>query len=48
MGPVSAKSDPGREPLRTEPEPTAGRAKQEIDYGRHGVAGGVNLPINGE
>jgi transposase len=36
MGPLSAKSYPGREPLRPAPDPTAGRAKQEIDYGRRG------------
>ena len=35
MGPVSAKSYAGSEPVRTRP-PTAGRAKQEIDYGRRG------------
>ena len=35
MGPVSAKSYPGRQPLRTDTCP-AGRARQEIDYGRRG------------
>jgi DDE superfamily endonuclease/Winged helix-turn helix len=35
MGPLSAKSYPGREPVRTQPPP-AGRARQEIDYGRRG------------
>jgi transposase len=35
MGPVSAKSYPGRAPVRTRPPP-AGRARQEIDYGRRG------------
>jgi transposase len=35
MGPLSAKSYPGRAPVRPQP-PTAGRAKQEIDYGRRG------------
>ena len=35
MGPLSAKSYPGREPIRTQPPP-AGRARQEIDYGRRG------------
>jgi len=50
MGPVSAKSYPGREPLRTEPEPTAGRAKQEIDYGRRGKGYifGAFRPATGE
>ncbi len=33
MGPLSAKSYPGRAPVRTA---TAERAKQEIDYGRRG------------
>jgi hypothetical protein len=42
MGPESAKSFPGREPIRTGPGDAAegrlpaGRAKQEIDYGRRG------------
>ena len=36
MGPLSAKSYPGREPVRAQPPPPAGRAKQEIDYGRRG------------
>jgi transposase len=36
MGPESAKSYPGRAPVRVGPDPTAGRAKQEIDYGRRG------------
>src|SRR3712207_5355433 len=35
MGPVSAKSYPGRELVRPQPPP-AGRARQEIDYGRRG------------
>jgi hypothetical protein len=35
MGPVSAKSYPGRELVRPQPAP-AGRARQEIDYGRRG------------
>ena len=35
MGPLSAKSYPGREPVPTHPPP-AGRARQEIDYGRRG------------
>jgi transposase len=40
MGPLSAKSYLGREPVRTQPPPAAGpppgRAKQAIDYGRRG------------
>ena len=35
MGPLSAKSYPGRDWVRPHP-PSAGRAKQEIDYGRRG------------
>jgi hypothetical protein len=35
MGPVSAKSYPGRGLVRSHPPPT-GRARQEIDYGRRG------------
>ena len=35
MGPVSAKSYPGRDLVRPHPPP-AGRARQEIDYGRRG------------
>ena len=37
MGPTSAKSYPGQQPVRVAPEPVAGRAKQEIDYGRRGT-----------
>jgi len=50
MGPVSAKSYPGREPLHTRPEPAAGRAKQEIDYGRRGKGYifGAFRPATGE
>jgi hypothetical protein len=50
MGPVSAKSYPGRAPLRTQPEPAAGRAKQEIDYGRRGKGYifGAFRPATGE
>src|SRR5918912_2552292 len=33
MGPLSAKSYPGRDLVRPHPPP-AGRARQEIDYGR--------------
>ncbi len=49
MGPVSAKSYPGREPLRTQCAP-AGRAKQEIDYGRRGTGYifGAFRPATGE
>lgn len=38
MGPESAKRFPGREVIPTAPTPetAAGRAKQEIDYGRRG------------
>jgi hypothetical protein len=35
MGPVSAKSYPGRGLVRPRPPP-AGRARQEIDHGRRG------------
>ena len=35
MGPLSAKSYPGRDLVRPQPPP-AGRARQEIDYGRRG------------
>jgi transposase len=35
MGPLSAKSYPGHEVVRLQPAP-AGRARQEIDYGRRG------------
>jgi hypothetical protein len=35
MGPLSAKSYPGRGLVRPQPPP-AGRARQEIDYGRRG------------
>jgi transposase len=50
MGPVSAKSYPGHAPLRTQPEPAAGRAKQEIDYGRRGKGYifGAFRPATGE
>jgi transposase len=36
MGPLSATSHPGREPVRTHASP-AGRARQEIDDGRRGT-----------
>jgi hypothetical protein len=35
MGPLSAKSYPGQAPVQTR-SPPAGRARQEIDYGRRG------------
>ena len=40
MGPLSARSYPGRRVVKPAP-PKAQRAKQEIDYGRRGVAGHV-------
>ena len=53
LGPESAKSSPGQEVVRVEPTATspAGRAKQEIDYGRRGQAGyvfGALKPTDGE
>ena len=50
MGPVSAKSYPGRVPVRTVPSPAAGRARQEIDYGRRGKGYifGAFRPATGE
>jgi hypothetical protein len=36
LGPESAKSFPGQAVVRSAPEDGAGRAKQEIDYGRRG------------
>jgi transposase len=55
MGPQSAKSYPGREPIRTEPKGEdgggpAGRAEQEIDYGRRGKGYifGAFRPATGE
>jgi hypothetical protein len=57
MGPESAKSFPGQQPIRTAPEDgadggrrPAGRAKQEVDYGRRGkgyIFGGFR-PATGE
>ena len=43
LGPESAKSYPGQDLVRTEPTSAspAGRAKQEIDYGRRGTTGYV-------
>ncbi len=37
MGPVAAKSYPGRDLIRLAPEAGAARATQEIDYGRRGT-----------
>jgi transposase len=57
MGPESAKSFPGREPIRTEPaggpggeHRPAGRATQEVDYGRRGKGYifGAFRPATGE
>jgi hypothetical protein len=50
MGPTSAKSYPGRAPGRVAPAPAAGRAKQEIDYGRRGTGYifGALRPATGE
>ena len=50
MGPTSAKSYPGRAPVRAMPPAAAGRAKQEIDYGRRGTGYifGAFRPATGE
>lgn len=53
MGPESAKSYQGQQLVRPEPTPRtpAGRAKQEIDYGRRGPSGyvfGALAPKTGE
>jgi hypothetical protein len=57
MGPQAAKSFPGEEPVHTEPKDEAGggrrpagRAKQEIDYGRRGKGYifGAFRPATGE
>ncbi len=56
MGPVSARSYPGAEPIRPAPDGTpdhakpAGRARQEIDYGRRGKGYiyGAFRPATGE
>ena len=49
MGPVSAKTYAGRAPVSTKTRP-AGRAKQEIDYGRRakGYIFGAFRPATGE
>ena len=49
MGPLSAKSYPGRDLVRPQPPP-AGRARQEIDYGRRGkgYVFGAFRPATGE
>jgi hypothetical protein len=56
MGPQSAKSYPGQQPVRTAPQDSdgerrpAGRAKQEVDYGRRGKGYifGAFRPATGE
>lgn len=56
MGPQSARSYPGQQPVRTEPKDSdgerrpAGRAKQEVDYGRRGKGYifGAFRPATGE
>lgn len=57
MGPQAARSFPGQQPIRTEPKDEgdggrrpAGRAKQEIDYGRRGkgYVFGAFRPATGE
>ena len=52
LGPLSAKSYPGRQLVRTEPTSArpAGRARQEIDYGRRGKGYffGAFQPATGE
>jgi hypothetical protein len=50
MGPTSAKSFPGQAVVRPAPEDGAGRAKQEIDYGRRGTGYifGAFQPATGE
>jgi len=53
LGPETAKSYQGQQVVRTQPTATtpAGRAKQEIDYGRRGNAGyvfGAFQPATGE
>ena len=50
MGPTSAKSDPGHELVQCARAPAAGRAKQEIDYGRRGKGDifGAFRPATGE
>jgi transposase len=50
MGPESAKSFPGQRAVRPAAEDGAGRAKQEIDYGRRGkgYVFGAFRPATGE
>ena len=50
MGPVAAKSYPGRDLIRLAPEAGAARATQEIDYGRRGTGYvfGAFRPATGE
>ena len=50
MGPQASKSYPGQRLVRPA-GPTAERARQEIDYGRRGIAGyvfGALQPASGE
>ena len=48
MGPLGAESHPGRDLVRPQPPP-AGRARQEIDYGRRGkgYVFGASCPATG-
>lgn len=53
MGPLSARSHPGQELVATQPTESkpAGRAKQEVDYGRtqrEGYVFGALQPANGQ
>jgi transposase len=50
MGPVAAKSYPGQAAVRPAPEDGAGRARQEVDYGRRGkgYVYGAFCPATGE
>lgn len=53
MGPMSARSHPGQQPVRTRSNGSspAGRAKQELDYGRRpneGYVFGAFMPATGE
>jgi hypothetical protein len=53
MGPEAAKSFPGREPVRAQPDAAtgrpAGRARQAVDYGRRGKGDvfGAFTPVDG-
>lgn len=50
LGPEAAKSFPGQAVVRPAPEDGAGRAKQEVDYGRRGkgYVFGAFRPATGE